>query len=140
MDYKRFGSKIILRLDDGDEVTSALKKVCENEKICSGSVHGIGATEQLKTRVYDNKSSNFIYKEFDNFMEITSLTGNITMNGEELFMHLHITAADASMNIVGGHMETCVISKTAEVFLEVLDGVVQRSESDGQLFGMLSFD
>ena len=43
MEYKRFGQKIILRLNPGEEVTECIREVCRTEKVALGEVSGLGA-------------------------------------------------------------------------------------------------
>ena len=40
MEYKRFGQKIILRLNPGEEVTECIREVCRTEKVALGEVSG----------------------------------------------------------------------------------------------------
>lgn len=138
MKYKRFGSKVVIRLDDGDEIIASITEVCIKEDISSGIIQGIGATEEMRTRIYDKASDSFVFKDLTGSREITSLTGNITMTAEEeLFIHIHITAADKEMKISGGHLMSCIISVTGEIFLDILDGTVNRYPNEGELFGRL---
>ncbi|MFT8320064.1 MAG: PPC domain-containing DNA-binding protein [Bacillus sp. (in: firmicutes)] len=138
MEYKRFGSKVVIRLDAGDEIIASITDVCVKEDISSGIIQGIGATEELRTRIYDKASDTFVFKDLTGSREITSLTGNITMTAEdELFIHTHITTADKEMNITGGHLMSCIVSVTSEIFLDILDGTVNRYPSEGGLFGRL---
>ena len=62
--------------------------------------------------------------------EITSLIGNITVKNGEPYVHLHITVAGKGGNVYGGHLLKTVISATAEIFITVLPGTVERFESD----------
>ena len=41
MEYKRFGQKIILRLNPGEEVTECIREVCRTEKVALGEVSGL---------------------------------------------------------------------------------------------------
>ena len=53
MEYKRFGSKIVVRMDMGEEILEQLKGVAlkENIKLCS--VSALGATNDFTVGVYD---------------------------------------------------------------------------------------
>ncbi len=42
MEYKRFGQKILLRLNPGEEVAECIREVCRTEKVALGEVSGLG--------------------------------------------------------------------------------------------------
>ena len=48
MEYKRFGQKIILRLNPGEEVTECIREVCRTEKVALGEVSGLGAACEME--------------------------------------------------------------------------------------------
>ena len=50
MEYKRFGQKIILRLNPGEEVTECIREVCRTEKVALGEVSGLGAACEIQRR------------------------------------------------------------------------------------------
>ena len=43
MEYRKFGSTYILRIDRGEEILASITTLCNAEKIRLGSVSGIGA-------------------------------------------------------------------------------------------------
>lgn len=47
MDYKRFGDKIIARIDRTEEVHEKLKDLALKENIKLASIYGIGATDDF---------------------------------------------------------------------------------------------
>ena len=47
MDYAQYGSKIVLRLDKGEEVVGSLRDFCEKNNIKLACVSGIGAVNQV---------------------------------------------------------------------------------------------
>ena len=58
--------------------------------------------------------------------EIVSIGWNInTMNGET-YTHFHISVADESGNVYGGHLTEAVISGTGELVLTEIEGTVDR--------------
>jgi hypothetical protein len=140
MEYKRFGSKVVVRLDVGDEIISSVTELCKQEKITAAFVSGIGFTTEMRVRIYDKDQDQFLFQTITGSMEITSLTGNVVQADNGLFTHLHIMAADKSMNIRGGHLVSCTIAATGELVIEVLEGSVTRGESDDFRLGTMRFD
>ena len=43
MEYKRFGSRMVLRIDRGEEVLTQLRRAAEQEGIRLAAVNGLGA-------------------------------------------------------------------------------------------------
>ncbi len=139
MEYKIIGKKIILRLDEGEEMIASITAVCEKEGITSAVVSGIGFTTEMKVRIYDKEKDEFLFQDITGSMEITSLVGNVLQTPTGMFTHLHIMAADKSMLIRGGHLVRCKIGATGEIVIESLDGKVVRGESDDFHLGTMHF-
>lgn len=139
MEYKKFGDKIVLRLDKDDEIIESIMSVAKAEKIKLASVTGIGGTDNVTVGVFNMDKKAYDQFTFTDTHEVTSLVGNInTMNGEE-YTHLHITLAGKNGNIVGGHLLKCVISLTAEIFITVIDGTVDRKRDTELQINKFSF-
>ena len=89
MEYRRFGNKIVVRIDMGEDMFAALKTLAEQEKILLAEVGGLGTFSHMNVGVYDLNERRFKGNDFDGMFEIVSLTGTInTMNGE-YYAHLH---------------------------------------------------
>ncbi|MCG8541437.1 MAG: DNA-binding protein [Clostridia bacterium] len=130
MDFKRFGNKIVMRIDKGEEVVETIKKFCEDHKITLGSISGLGAAERIKVGLFDVLEKKYYSKEFVGDYEISNLTGNIsTMNGET-YLHIHITITDDEMRGFGGHLNEALISGTCELVIDIIDGMVDREFND----------
>lgn len=126
MEYRRFGNRVIVRIERGEEVMEQLACVVEEEKIRLGSVSGIGACDYLECGVYDTDSKKYHLHKMTGPMEITSLNGNITVMNDMPYLHLHINICDEEQKAYGGHLNLCKISGTCELFIDVLDGSVDR--------------
>ena len=71
-------------------------------------------------------------QELDGFMEITSLTGNVSFVGGAPYIHLHATLADQQHRLHGGHVIEMRVGATCEMFVQALDGEIGR-ERNGEL-------
>ena len=108
MEYKRFGNKIVVRMDMGEEILEQLKGVAlkENIKLCS--VSALGATNDFTVGVYDVDKKFYKANSFKGPYEIVSLTGSVnTMNGE-FYSHIQMSAESVSFSVCGGHMNMAV--------------------------------
>jgi predicted DNA-binding protein with PD1-like motif len=126
MNYKKINNKYVIRMDRGEELVSSLKRFCSENNIKLGSVTGLGATDKVTIGLFIMDEKRFKSKEFTGDFEITSLVGNIsTMNGET-YIHLHANIGDIEHRVFGGHLASAVISATAEIFVDTIDGEVDR--------------
>lgn len=122
MEYKRFGNKIIARIDKDEEILEQVKKLALKENIRLAAVQALGATNSFTVGVYNVAEKQY----YANSFEIVSLTGTInTMNGE-FYTHLHMSAGNDKGEVFGGHLNRAVVSATCEMVVDVLDGTVDR--------------
>lgn len=130
MEYRRFENTIVLRMDRGEEVLETLKEVALKENIKLATISALGACDHFVAGVYNVAEQNYYKNEFNGAFEITSLVGNInTMNGE-YYSHLHITCADDKAACFGGHLNEARISATCEMFINIIDGSVDRYKDE----------
>ena len=52
MEYKRFDTKLLVRLDPGDELVASLIDICKKEDIRLGVVSGIGAVNNVTVGLF----------------------------------------------------------------------------------------
>ena len=127
MEYKRFGSKILVRIDKDEEILEKVKELALKEKIRLAAVQALGATNSFTVGVYNVAEKKYYANTFSGSFEIVSLTGTInTMNGE-FYTHLHMSAGNDKGEVFGGHLNRAVVSTTCEMVVDVLDGTVDRA-------------
>ena len=138
MEYRKYGKRYVIRIDRGEEVTAKLQELCEKEDIRLASIEGLGAADHVVVGLYNVEKKEYKKRVFDEEMEITSIIGNITLQGKKVYQHIHITVCNADLQAFGGHLNECRISGTCELFLTVLDGQVGRKYDD--VTGLNLFD
>ncbi len=130
MEYKRFGSKLLARLDRGEEIVESLKCIAEAEGIALAHISALGATNDVTVGVFKTADKTYCANHFTGDMEIVSLTGTVsTMNGA-CYIHLHLAVGDECGNVKGGHLNRAVISATCEVVMDIIEGTVERRFDD----------
>ena len=130
MDYRRFGSKIVARIDKGEEILEKLKEIALKENIKLAGVSALGATNDFTVGVYKVDEKKYYSNEFKGNFEIVSLTGTVnTMNGE-FYSHIHMSARNDRGEVFGGHLNKAVVSATCEMIIDIIDGRVDRRYSE----------
>ena len=125
MEYKVSGTKVVVRLNKGDEIISSLYNLMEELNISCASVSGIGATDDATIGIYKASNKEYVKYDLKEDMEITSLVGNLTRQNGAPYLHLHINLAGFN-GVYGGHLNRAVISVTAEIIVDVIDLKVDR--------------
>lgn len=117
MDYRRFKDTIYLRLDPGEEIIEQIEKVAKKENIQLAQINGLGALNDFTTGVFDTVEKKFHPIHFEGAYEIVSLTGTVTKQDGEVYLHLHMAAGDKDGHVFGGHLSMAYVSATAEIHL-----------------------
>ena len=127
MDYRRYDDRIVVRLDKGEEICDQLLIIAEKERIGAASVSGIGAVSDFVVGLFDPEKKQFGENHFAGYYEVTALNGNLSTKNGEPYLHLHMSCADAQGHVVGGHLAKATISLTGEIFIQILNGSVDRT-------------
>ena len=126
MEYRKFDDTLLIRMDPGEEILSTLKEICRREAIESAAVEALGAVSHAVLSVYDVPRRVFCRREFNEPMEISSLTGTVTRQQGEVYLHLHAALCGTDFVAHGGHVNELTVSATCEMVLRVIHGHVDR--------------
>ena len=139
MEYKRFGNKVIVRLDKGEEIVETLKQLCTKLNIKLGTISGIGATDKVIIGLFDVKTKQYHSKELVGDHEIVPVCGNISTMNDEIYLHLHVNLCNAEHNSFGGHLTSAVVSATFEGVIDIIDGEIDRIFDENIQLNLLTF-
>lgn len=140
MEFRKIGDRYIVRLDVGEEIIETLKKFCDDQGITSGQVMGIGVMRQAKISYFDIEMVDYIHRDISDYVEVTSLMGNISIMDGEVFPHLHVTISDAKFNVLGGHLSSGIIGVTGEIIIDAFDGQLERKLYQETGFRLLALE
>lgn len=126
MKYKRFDNTIVLRLEIGEEIITSITEVAKKENIKLATVTGIGAVDDLTIGVFKPKEKKYYSNHFVGDFEVLSINGNLSTMNNEVYQHLHIAVGNVQGHAFGGHLNEAVVSVTAEIFINIIDGEVDR--------------
>lgn len=137
MEYRKLGDTIVLCLVRGEDVLASIRAVCDAERVRLAEISALGAADYAEVGVYHLAEKRFLPRTLEGEMEICALTGSVTRRGTELYLHLHGSLADADGNVYGGHVNEIRVSATAEIFIRLLPGEVNRRlEEESGIFLM----
>ena len=124
--------RFILSVDNHEEISAALAEFCREKDIRSGIVGGIAAISEATFRFLDPATKQYVDKTFNEQMEITCLTGNISRKDGEPYLHLHVTASRRDYTCIGGHLLTATVNGACELYVEDydLDGIGRKYDPE----------
>ena len=126
MEYKKFDRRWFIRLEKGEEIVNSLINFTEKNGVVSGTIMGIGATDNFSLSIFDTSINKYIEKKYNGDYEITSLLGNISLFEEKPVLHIHITLGDSENKAMGGHLKYAYISGTCEIVIDEFSAPVER--------------
>ena len=126
MDYRRFGDKIVARIDRGEEIHEQLEKIALREGVRLAEVSALGAVDDFTVGVYKVAEKQYYANSFQGPFEIVSLTGTISTKDGAYYAHLHMSAGNEKGEVFGGHLNRARVSATCEMVISVIDGTVER--------------
>ncbi|WP_313341008.1 DNA-binding protein [Sedimentibacter sp.] len=140
MEYKRFNSTIVARIDYGEEVLEKLIEICEKEQVKLANVNALGAVNEITVGLFDTSEKKYYSKDYMGDFEIVSLTGSITTMNGKLYSHIHLSASDRENKVYGGHLSKAIVSATCEMFIHIADGIVDRKFNEESGLNLLKFN
>lgn len=140
MEYKIIDKRVVIRLDVGDEIVQAISDIAEQENIKLGVVTGIGAVDKATIGVFKPKEKKYYANDFEGDYELLALNGNVSTMDDKTYVHLHITLGDDLGHTFGGHLNEAYISVTGEIFIDIIDGQVDRSVDPITELNIFKFD
>lgn len=140
MEYRRFGDRIVARVDRGEELIEALLSIARHERLDCAAVSGLGAADEMTVGVYSVAAQTFHATEHEGECELASILGTITRQSGAPCAHIHVAAFAQDGRALGGHLKRARISATCELVLTQIDGAVGRAHDDTTGLELMSFD
>jgi uncharacterized protein len=101
----------------GDEVVAGLKQTAAKYKLAASQFTGIGAFKEVTLGFFDLKKKDCKKIIFKEQMEVLSLIGDITLNGDKPQIHAHAVVGRSDATTRGGHLIKGIVNPTLEVIL-----------------------
>ena len=110
------------KLPHAGDILESITDICKQHNIRLGRIEVIGAVQKARLGFYDQHEKVYSFFDIDKEMEITSLTGNISLKDGSPIVHAHINLSDAHGAVVGGHLAPGTTVFAAEYVIQAFDG------------------
>ncbi|HEY6282955.1 MAG TPA: DUF296 domain-containing protein [Nitrososphaerales archaeon] len=112
----------IYSLSAGAKIPEDILTIAIKEKIDTARVEAIGGVDKLRLATYNRVTKKYDEYDYQEFLEVTSLIGNITLKDGKPFLHAHGNFGRMDRSVIGGHLIS------ADVF-PLLEVVITRTEN-----------
>ncbi len=111
---RKVDQNYIVSLDDKSSIVEALTDFVTNQHVQAGEITGIGAVNEVTLRFFDPATKKYVDKTFNEQMEISNITGNVSEVEGKPMLHLHITLGRQDYTALAGHLLDAKIRGAAE--------------------------
>jgi hypothetical protein len=112
--------------DKDDEVIEGLTAFASRERLRTSHFSAIGALKRVTLGYFDPATNEYRHIPVNEQVEVLSLLGMITLDGEKPKVHAHIVLGGADGTARGGHLLDGHVWPTLEVIVEESPRHLQR--------------
>jgi predicted DNA-binding protein with PD1-like motif len=116
----------LLVFDTGQEVMSGLLAFARKHKLTAGHLTGIGAISGAEIGYFDPEKKTYLRTREKGQAEVLSLTGNLALDDDAPFFHVHVALGRRDGSARGGHLFEATVRPTVELVLTAYPKVVRR--------------
>ncbi len=127
---KKVENKYVVSIKDQSSIVQALTDFVLNQNIKSGQVTGIGAVNEATLRFFDFSTKDYVDKKFDEQMEVTNISGNVSLLDDKPLLHLHITLGRQDYSAIAGHLLDAKIRGAGEFFFYPLTIEIHKFKNE----------
>ena len=99
------------------EVPGDILAIARREKVRTAGVKAIGGVKELTLAYFNHEAKKYEEHEYSEFMEVTSLLGNITVKDGKPFLHAHGTFGRRDLSVLAGHVVRAKVFPLLELVL-----------------------
>ena len=107
----------IYSLSAGAKVPEDIVSIAIREKIDTARVEAIGGVDKLRLAIFNRVTKKYDEYDYDEFLEVTSLIGNITLKDGKPFLHAHCNFGRKDRSVIGGHLISADVFPLLEVVI-----------------------
>lgn len=92
------------RLPAEGDIVGALTEFCRQQGIRAGWISAIGTVRRAEVGYFDHERGAYRHIEVEQFMEVVSCQGNVSLKDDEPFVHLHVVLSGPEGQALAGHL------------------------------------
>ncbi len=137
---KKVEDNYIVSIKHKSSIVKALTDFVLNQNIQSGQVTGIGAVSEATLRFFNFSAKEYVDKKFDEQMEITNISGNVSVSENRPLIHLHVTMGREDYSAIAGHLHDAKIRGAGEFFFYPMKTVVYKTTDEETGINLYDFE
>ena len=110
----------------GQEVMKGLLAFARKHRLVAGHLTGIGAISDAVIGYFDPEKKTYLRNHEKGQAEVLSLTGNLALNDNEPFFHVHVALGRRDGSARGGHLFEATVRPTVELVRTAYPRPVRR--------------
>lgn len=130
MQFQQFDDRFQLRVQSGERVREALKRLLRDHDIGYASVTGLGAVRWVRLSYWNAETKEYQTREIDEQLEMVSLIGNAAVKEGGHALHLHVSLGRSDLSLLGGHFNDALAHPTVELWVQRERQPVHRVEDE----------
>lgn len=124
------GDGHLIVLERGEKVMASLVEYATANGLSGGWISGLGSLRRATLGYYDLEHKSYIRRTFEDDMELSGLTGNLAVDGEERIFHLHCCLGGTDFATWSGHLFEAEVAVIAEFLLQDFGVPLVREQDD----------
>jgi uncharacterized protein len=116
----------IQTLPSGADLHQGILGIARELGVRTGRVEAIGGVRKLKLGYYSAPKRSYDEREYEEFMEVTGILGNVTQKDGSSFLHVHGTFGRSDNSVIGGHVIAAEVFPLLEVVITPTENVATR--------------
>ena len=116
----------LLVFHTGQEVMKGLLAFARKHGLAAGHLTGIGAISDAVIGYFDPQTKAYLQNREKGQAEVLSLTGNLALDDNEPFIHVHVALGRRDGSARGGHLFEATVRPTVELVLTTYPRAVRR--------------
>jgi len=107
----------IYNLKAGARIPDDVISIAKREKIVTARIEAIGGVDELRLAYFNRDTKRYEEHNFQEFLEVTGILGNVTLKDGMPFLHVHGTFGRRDLSALAGHVMTARVFPLLEVIV-----------------------
>ena len=107
----------IYSLKAGAIIPDDILGIAKKEKIHTARVEAIGGVEELRLAYFNRGTKRYEEHDFNEFLEVTGILGNVTLKEGKPYLHIHGTFGRRDLSTLAGHVMKAKVFPILEVVI-----------------------